>query len=75
MTRNGLIRATLVGVFFLCGTAFAQKAPAKLAFQVATVNPSPLSMAKLMAEVRAGKIPRLGPYIDGALAIFKISEP
>jgi len=68
--RKGLLCMLAAGLLFATGARSAQKAPADPVFQVATVKPSPLTMAKLMAEVRAGRMPRLGPHIDGALATY-----
>jgi uncharacterized protein (TIGR03435 family) len=71
MTRDGLRFALAVGLLVASGAASAQKTPANLAFEVATVKPSPpLDMAKLAAAVRAGRMPRFGPHVDGALAIY-----
>ena len=42
-----------------------------LAFDVATVKPSPpLDMAKLRADMQAGKPPRLGPHVDASRAEY-----
>jgi uncharacterized protein (TIGR03435 family) len=65
----GLIFAA--GLLFAAGTAFGQTAPSKLAFEVATVKPSPpVDMAKVNADARAGKMPNWGPHIDAAQAVF-----
>ncbi len=71
MTRYGLMRVFVAGVLFSCGAAYAQqKTPTKLSFEVATIKPSALNVAKIMADVRSGKMPALGPRIDGALATY-----
>jgi uncharacterized protein (TIGR03435 family) len=45
--------------------------PAKLEFDVASVRPSaPLDMAKLQAQMAAGKMPRMGVHVDGLLAEY-----
>src|SRR5664279_2020493 len=49
----------------------AQAAPGKLAFEVASIRPSaPLDMAKLAAQVQAGKMPRFGARVDGSRAEY-----
>lgn len=41
------------------------------AFEVATIKPSaPLDMTKLAAEVQAGHMPRLGPFVDASHAEY-----
>jgi len=56
----GVASLMLVGA----GVAVAQTAPANLAFEVATVKPSPpLDMMKLRAEMQAGRMPRFGPHV------------
>jgi uncharacterized protein (TIGR03435 family) len=53
--------------------AFAQPtpAPAKLAFDVATVKPSPpMDMSKVAADMRAGKMPKFGPHVDAVRAEY-----
>jgi len=48
-----------------------QPAPSSLAFEVATVKPSPpLDMAKLREQVQAGRMPRFGPHADAAQAEY-----
>jgi uncharacterized protein (TIGR03435 family) len=49
----------------------AQPAAAKLEFDVASVRPSaPLDLQKLAAEMQAGKMPRMGPHVDGLRAEY-----
>ncbi len=51
--------------------AAGQTAPSAVAFEVATVKPSPpLDMAKLAADIRAGKMPRLGPHVSASQAEY-----
>lgn len=46
-------------------------APAKLAFEVASIHPSaPLDMAKIRADVQAGRMPRLGDYVNASEAQY-----
>jgi uncharacterized protein (TIGR03435 family) len=60
-----------VGLLLAAGATFGQTAPSNLAFDVATVKPSPpLDMAKLAAEVQAGKMPRLGPHVSASQAEY-----
>ena len=55
----------------LPGAATAQTTAQKLAFEVASVRPSaPLDMTKLAAEVRAGRMPRLGVRVDASRAEY-----
>lgn len=49
----------------------AQNKPAPKEFDVATIKPSaPLDMAKLAADVQAGRMPRLGPFVDASHAEY-----
>jgi uncharacterized protein (TIGR03435 family) len=51
-------------------TPVAQAAP-NLTFDVASVRPSPpLDMAKLQADMQAGKMPRMGPHVEGLRAEY-----
>ena len=69
--RNGFLRLFVVIVFLAASVAFGQTAPGKLAFEVASVRPSaPLDMTKLAAEVRAGRMPRLGAHVDASRAEY-----
>ena len=70
-TRSGFGLTFAVGLLLPAGAALGQTAPAKLAFEVATVKPSPpLDMAKMREQVQAGRMPRFGPHIDGAQATY-----
>jgi uncharacterized protein (TIGR03435 family) len=69
--RSGFGPAFVVSLLFAAGAAFAQTGPANLAFEVASVKPSPpVDMAKVNAEARAGRMPNWGPHIDAAQAVF-----
>ena len=58
-------------LLLLAPAAFCQTAPSNLTFEVATVKPSPpLDMAKLAAEMQAGRMPRFGPHVDAAQAEY-----
>jgi uncharacterized protein (TIGR03435 family) len=53
------------------GVSFGQTASGKLAFEVASVRPSaPLDMAKLAAQIQAGKMPRFGAHVDASRAEY-----
>jgi uncharacterized protein (TIGR03435 family) len=65
----GLIFA--VGLLLAADATFGQTAPSNPAFEVATVKPSaPLDMVKLAEQVKAGKMPRLGPYVNASQAEY-----
>ena len=53
-------------------TVSSQPTPAaKLEFDVASVRPSaPLDIQKLAADMQAGKMPRMGPHVDGLRAEY-----
>ena len=49
----------------------APKSAPKLAFEVATIKPSPpLDREKLAADLQAGKMPRLGPHVTASRAEY-----
>jgi uncharacterized protein (TIGR03435 family) len=63
----GLIFA--VSLLLAAGAIFGQTAHSNPAFEVATVKPSaPLDMTKLAADMKAGKLPRLGPHVTASQA-------
>ena len=69
--RSGFGFTFVVSLLLASGATFGQTAPGKLAFEVATVKPSPpVDMAKVNAEARAGRMPHWGPHIDAAQAEF-----
>jgi uncharacterized protein (TIGR03435 family) len=52
-------------------TATAALAQTKPAFEVASIKPSaPLDMTKVAAEIQAGRMPKVGPRVDGARAEY-----
>jgi uncharacterized protein (TIGR03435 family) len=74
-----LIRLTFTAILMLAaGAAHAQTAPtapvvsaSKLTFEVATIKPSPPpDMAKIQAEVQAGRMPKFGPHVEAARAEY-----
>ena len=70
-TRSGFGPIFAVGLLLAAGATFGQTAPSNLAFEVATVKPSPpLDMAKLAAEMQAGKMPRFGPHVNASQAEY-----
>ncbi len=70
-TRSGLIPTFAVGLTLAVGATFGQTAPSNLAFEVATVKPSPpLDMAKLREQIQAGRMPRFGPHVDTSQAEY-----
>jgi len=70
-TQSGFGLTFAVGLLLAAGATFGQTAPSNLAFEVATVKPSPpLDMAKLAAQVQAGKMPRLGPHVNASQAEY-----
>lgn len=55
----------LCSVVAVAPIAFAQSAPNRLEFEVATVKPAaPLDMAKLAAQIQSGQMPQLGAHVD-----------
>ena len=69
--RSGFAAIFAAGLLFAIGAAFAQAAPSNLTFEVATVKASPpLDMAKLQAEVQAGRMPRFGAHINESRAEY-----
>lgn len=62
---------TLAVLLFTSSATNGQTAPAKLAFEVATIRPSPqLDPAKIAADMQAGKMPRLGQHITASRAEY-----
>lgn len=56
--------------------AFAQAPATAKSFDVATVKPAaPLDMAQIRADMRAGKLPHLGPHIDASRAEYIYMTP
>jgi uncharacterized protein (TIGR03435 family) len=70
-TRSGFVHTFAVGLLLAATASFGQTAPGTPTFEVATVKPSPTpDMAKVWAEVRAGKMPRFGAHVDAARAEY-----
>ena len=54
----------------LAWAAAVAPAQTKPTFEVASVKPTALDMAKLIAAVQKGEMPRMGPRVDGARAEY-----
>jgi uncharacterized protein (TIGR03435 family) len=66
--RKVLRRFTVVSCLaWVAGVAPAQTKPA---FEVASVKPAALDMAKLVAQAQSGQMPRVGTRVDGARAEY-----
>jgi uncharacterized protein (TIGR03435 family) len=51
--------------------AFGQGVPTILTFEVATVKPAaPLDLAKMAADMQAGRMPKIGAHVDAARAEY-----
>ena len=68
MIRKVLRRFAVV--WCLAWAAAVAPAQTKPTFEVASVKPAALDMAKLTAAVQSGEIPRMGPRVDGARAEY-----
>lgn len=69
--RKGIAWFFAAGLLVTASAVFGQTAPGSVAFEVATVKPSPpMDMAKLAQEVRAGRMPRLGPHVGTSQAEY-----
>lgn len=67
----GLLLRTVLLLSFTTPLALAQKPAATPAFDVATIRPSaPLDMAKLAADIQAGRMPKFGPHVDANRAQY-----
>jgi uncharacterized protein (TIGR03435 family) len=70
-TAMGLIALIVFGLLAASDVGFAQSTSARPVFDVATVKPAaPLDMAKLAADVQAGRMPKIGPEIGAVRASF-----
>ena len=66
--RKQFVMALVLALALALGSAFGQ---AGVAFDVATVKPAAaLDMQKIAADVQAGKMPNLGPRVNGSQATF-----
>jgi uncharacterized protein (TIGR03435 family) len=74
VTASLRVLVTLAVVAFCAHAALAQttsSAPAKPTFDVATIKPSPpLDIAKVQAEMQAGKMPKVGPHVTASQAEY-----
>jgi uncharacterized protein (TIGR03435 family) len=71
-TGNSICRALRRFKVLFCLALAAAVAPAqtKPTFEVASVKPTALDMAKLAAQAQSGEMPRVGPRVDGARAEY-----
>jgi uncharacterized protein (TIGR03435 family) len=61
----------IANLFIACGVACGQTAKTKLAFDVATVKPSPpLDPQKIAADMQAGKMPHIGVFVSASRAEY-----
>jgi len=68
--RSFILGFTALSLSSLSGAAWAQTAP-RPSFEVASVKPAaPLDMMKLAADAQAGKMPKIGPRVDGQQAEY-----
>jgi uncharacterized protein (TIGR03435 family) len=69
--RGSFALIFVIGLLFTALAAFAQAPPSNPEFEVATVKPSaPLDFMKLREQMQAGRMPRFGPHVDGAQAVY-----
>ena len=67
--RRSIISAFIL--LFASAAAFGQAPKGKLSFDVATIKPAaPLDTAQLAADMRAGKMPKIGQEIDATRATY-----
>ena len=70
-TRSYVELIFAFGLLLTVNAAFGQTPPSNVAFEVATVKPSPpLDFAKLAQEAQAGKMPRLGAQVSTSQAEY-----
>lgn len=68
---SGAFFASFLAGCFLIPVLSAQTTPTGHSFEVATIKPAaPLDMAKLAADVQAGKVPKFGPQVNGDRAEY-----
>jgi uncharacterized protein (TIGR03435 family) len=71
MIRSYINVACALSLSLTAISVFAQTPAAKPAFEVATVKPSPpIDFNKMRDEIQAGRMPRFGPHVDGAQAVY-----
>ena len=69
--RSAIILTVIPAFLLVVTTGWGQTSTAKLAFDVATIRPSPpLDVQKLAADMQAGKMPRFGPHVDASRAEY-----
>ena len=71
MRRNFRTLSTYLAMAAMALTVGGAIAQTKSAFEVASIKPSaPLDMARLAADMQAGKMPKMGAHIDGSRAEY-----
>ena len=66
-----MFKPFIASLLFVVAAANAQNAAVRPAFEVASVKPAaPLDMQKLMADMTAGKAPKIGPRVNEARAEY-----
>jgi len=71
VTPRALFLSFFAALLLIAGAAQAQAPAATKSFDVATVKPAaPLDVARIRADMQAGKMPRLGPHVDAARAEY-----
>ena len=69
--QSRIVSAFIFVLLFPSGMASGQAPAAKLAFDVATIRPSPPpDPAKIRAEIQAGRLPRVGPHVNASRAEY-----
>jgi uncharacterized protein (TIGR03435 family) len=69
--RNTVRRALILLLLTAGAACYGQAAPAKPAFEVATIKPSaPLDVVKLAAQMQAGQMPQFGAVVTASQAQY-----
>ena len=70
-TRSGFVPIFAVGLLLAVGASLWADGPQQPCFRSGYSKPSPpLDMAKLAAEMQAGRMPRFGPHVDASQAEY-----
>ena len=63
--------SALILLVVASGAASGQAPQSKFTFDVATIKPAaPLDQAQMIADVRAGKMPKVGPEMEDTRAAY-----
>jgi uncharacterized protein (TIGR03435 family) len=69
------IFSALILLFFAAAIARGQAPPSKLSFDVATIKPAaPLDTAQIAADMKAGRMPKIGQEIDATRATYTYTQ-